>query len=228
MTAMSFWPVITRLGEAQILLPALLAVVLWLALRSNASGTAARWLSVVALAAAITTVTKVAFFGFGIGIAALDFTGISGHAMFAAAALPLIAHATTVGHSERWRRRVLVAVYMFAFVIAASRVVIGVHSPSEVLSGFVLGALTSGAALAWAAVPHRPVPKTLLAGLFVWLLAAPAGVPPSPTHGWVIRLSLAVSGRSEPYTRAMLHGGDQVKASSPSSSSTTVTPRLSS
>lgn len=224
MTAMSFWPVVTRLGEAQILLPAFLAVALWLALRSNASRTAARWLAAVALAAVITTLTKVAFFGFGIGIAALDFTGISGHAMFAAAVLPLIARAAV--ESDTRRRRAVAASYALAFVIAASRVVVGVHSPSEVLVGFALGALASSAALAWAAVPHRPVPKTLLVGLFVWLLATPAAAPASPTHGWVVRLSLVVSGRSTPYTRAMLHAADQAKALSPRSS--TATPRFTS
>jgi len=210
MTGMSFWALITRLGEAQILLPALLAVALWLALRSGALHTAARWLALVAAAAAITTVTKVAFFGFGIGIAALDFTGISGHAMFATAALPLIVHAASVGHSVASRRRALAATYALALVIAASRVVIGVHSLSEVIAGYALGALASAAALAWASVSHRAVPKSLLVGLFAWLLATPAGAPPSPTHGWVIWLSLAVSGRSEPYTRAMLHARVQV------------------
>lgn len=228
MNLMSFWPVITRLGEAQILLPAFLAVTLWLALRSKASATAARWLAAVAIACAITTLTKVAFFGFGIGIAALDFTGISGHAMFATAVLPLIAHAVSVGHSDAWRRRAVAATYGLALVIAVSRLAIGVHSASEVVSGFVLGALASAAALAWTQMPPRPVPKTLLVGLFAWLLASPAGAPPSQTHGWVIRLSLAVSGRSEPYTRAMLHAGGQAKLSSPGSSSNTVTPRLSS
>jgi membrane-associated phospholipid phosphatase len=226
---MSFWMVVTRFGEAQILLPALLTVALWLALRSNASHTAARWLMLVAAAAAITTVTKVAFLGFGIGVAALDFTGISGHAMFATAALPLIAHAVSVGHSDAWRRRALAATYAFALVIAVSRVVIGVHSPSEVVAGCALGALASGAALAGVGAPQRPVPKTLLVALFTWLLAGPAGAPPSPTHGWVVRLSLAVSGRSEPYTRAMLHAAGQAKTStSPGASSTTVTPRRSS
>jgi membrane-associated phospholipid phosphatase len=207
---MSFWALITRLGEAQILLPALLAVALWLSLRSGALRTVGRWLALLAAAAAITTVTKVGFFGFGIGIAALDFTGISGHAMFATAALPLIVHAASVGHSETSRRRALAATYVLALVIAASRVMIGVHSLSEVIAGYALGAVASGAALAWATVSHGAVPKSLLVGLFAWLLVTPAGAPPSPTHGWVIWLSLAVSGRSEPYTRAMLHARVQV------------------
>jgi membrane-associated phospholipid phosphatase len=186
-----------------------------------------RWLVLVAAAAVITTVTKIAFFGFGIGIAALDFTGISGHSMFATAALPLITYAASVGHADAWRRRALAAAYAFALLIAVSRIVIGLHSPSEVVAGCALGALTSAAALAATVTPQRPVPKTLLLALFAWLLAGPAGAPPSPTHGWVVQLSLAVSGRSTPYTRAMLHGG-QAKTSSPAASSTTVTPRRSS
>ena len=37
-----------------------------------------------------TTASKVAFIGWGLGLSALDFTGISGHAMIASAVYPLL------------------------------------------------------------------------------------------------------------------------------------------
>ena len=48
-----------------------------------------RLTTLTAAAALITTVTKVAFIGYEVGYAPLDYTGISGHAMFAAAVLPV-------------------------------------------------------------------------------------------------------------------------------------------
>ena len=85
------WGLVTRLGEAQILLPAMFVALLWLVLPARTPRTALWWLAGTAVVALITTATKVAFFGYGIGYAPLDFTGISGHAMFAAAVLPVLA-----------------------------------------------------------------------------------------------------------------------------------------
>ena len=50
---------------------------------------------------------------------------------------------------------------------------------------------------------HAPpwVPLLLLA----WLMALPAGAPPSRTHDMVTRLSLKLSGRNQAYTRGELH-----------------------
>jgi membrane-associated phospholipid phosphatase len=200
----SFWNTVTRLGEAQILLPALLVVSGWLALRSAAPRTAAWWLALTALAALVTTATKVAFFGWGVGYAPLDFTGISGHAMFAAAVLPLLAHAAFADRAPRGRRAALAAAYALAALIALSRVATGAHSVSEVLLGFALGALASAAAVVLAAAPPSRAPRVLLVGLLAWMVATPAGAPPSPTHGWVISLSLALSGREAPFTREMM------------------------
>lgn len=197
------WRLITRLGEAQILLPPLLAVLAWFAWRLRAWNVAATWLACIAVATLITTATKVAFLGWGIGCAALDFAGISGHAMFAAAVLPVLAAAGS-STTPRWQPVVVAAAYLFAILIAGSRLVVGAHSPSEALAGVALGAAASGVALWRAEAPHTHAPKMLLAGTLVWLTLGPAGAPPSPAHGLVTRLSLALSGHSRPYTRQMM------------------------
>lgn len=63
----------------------------------------------------------------------------SGHATgaFAVAAFLTIALA---GHSSRWTRSVWVAVWPLAVGIAASRVFLGVHYPSDVVGAAILGA----------------------------------------------------------------------------------------
>jgi membrane-associated phospholipid phosphatase len=201
-TAHSFWSLVTRLGEAQILLPALAATLLWFALRLRASVVAATWVASVGVAALITTVTKVAFIGWGLGYAPLDFTGISGHAMFAAAVLPLLGAASASG--DRPRMLGISIGYLVALLIAVSRVTTGAHSVSEACIGFLLGGLASAWAIAAARLPATHAPKALIVALGLWLFLTPAGAPPSRTHSWVTQLALTLSGREQPYTREMM------------------------
>ena len=201
---MTPWQAVARLGEAQILLPALAAVCLWLAWRGGAARLAAWALALTAAATAVTTVTKVAFIGYEVGYAPWDYTGVAGHSMFAAAIWPLLVGVALPRAAARWRVAALGTAYAFAAVVSVSRIVTGAHSPSEVLLGFALGAAASGLALQLAPGPRKPLPAVLLAGLALWMLAAPAGAPPSRTHGWVTALSLKVSGRPQPYTRELM------------------------
>ena len=203
-----FFPIVTRLGEAQLLLPALLGVSLLYLLRTRArvgAGPMVRaWFVAVGAAAVVTTLTKVAFIGYGVGHAPLNYTGISGHAMFAAAVLPLLACAAASAGNHAVRRAALGAAFARAGLVAWSRVEVGAHSWSEVLLGFCLGAAASAIALRAQAVPPTRAAMPLLLALGAWFSVGTAAAPPSPTHGWVVRLSLAVSGRAQPYTREMM------------------------
>jgi hypothetical protein len=201
---MDFWNVVTRLGEAQILLPALVVVAVWLGWRSSAPRTAAWWLGLVALAAAVTTVTKIAFIGWGVGYAPLDFTGVSGHAMFAAAVLPLLARSMVPARARAWRVPAVGGAYTLAAVIALSRLATGAHSPSEVVVGYLLGAAASALAMVLGAMPRREAPRVIVVALLAWMVATPAGAPPSRTHGWVTAIALSLSGRPAPYTRELM------------------------
>lgn len=202
--APAFWHQLTRLGEAQLLLPALLLAVVWL-LRSPGGGRLAGWwLAATAGAALLTTASKVAFIGYGIGYAPLDFTGISGHAMFATAVLPplvlLAARAGGAGDGAQGRGWLL-AGYALAGAVAVSRVMVGAHSWSEVLAGAVLGASCSGLALAATRLPALRPPRWVSVVLVAWGVVAVAAAPPSTTHDLVTRLALAQSGRAQPYQR---------------------------
>jgi membrane-associated phospholipid phosphatase len=195
------WSLIGRLGEAQLLLPAALAFAWWLARRSEARPLVQWWLSLMALAALVTTITKVAFIGWGVGNAAFDFTGVSGHAMFAAAVYPLLCAGVAASRARPWRRAALLAGYALALLIGVSRVVDGSHSTSEVLAGLALGGAASALALALAHTPHTRMPLLLPVGLALWLAVTPATAPASPTHSLVTRLALGLSGHSQPHTR---------------------------
>lgn len=216
--APTFWQQLTRLGEAQLLLPALLLAAIWLARSPGGGRMATLWLAATAAAALLTTATKLAFIGYGIGYAPLDFTGISGHAMFAAAVLPplvlLAAGGGTAGgrgdgadspgrggHGRGHRTGLLLAGYTLAGAVAVSRVMVGAHSWSEVIAGAALGALCSGLALASARLPALRPTRWVPAVLLAWGVGAVIAAPPSTTHDLVTRLALAQSGRAQPYQR---------------------------
>jgi membrane-associated phospholipid phosphatase len=209
-----FWLGVTRLGEAQILLPAFFAGALWLALARPAGArgrlargdalahdhparrSAWRWVAAIVATTAVTTASKVAFLGFGIGIATLDFTGFSGHSMYATAILPVLA-AIIAG-----RTGAVVGV-LLALLITYSRVNLGAHSTSEAIAGMVLGSAAAGWTLAdYLAHPGAVRAPWWLPLLLVgWLAFVPLRAPPSRTHDVVVSLALKLSGRSRPYTR---------------------------
>ncbi len=197
------WFTVTRFGEAQILLPAMLLMALWLS-HARAQRLALTWLGCTAAAATLTTITKVAFIGWGIGIAPLDFTGISGHAMFAACIYPVLLRCMAASAPPRVQVMALWLGLGLALLVAVSRVTTGAHSVSECVIAFALGGAASLCTLAWAPTPPAGMPaapRLFLLVVAVWFLVMPAKAPPSTTHGLVTRLSLALSGHDRPYTR---------------------------
>lgn len=200
----AFWAFVTRLGEAQILLPAALAALFWLARRADGRLLAAWWLALLSVAVALTTASKVAFIGFGLGIPVLNFTGISGHAMFAAAVYPLLLGTLTPPVASRARWLALAVGAGLALLVGVSRAVIGVHSGSEVIAGLAVGGAVSGIALGLAQLPHTKIGLAIPVGLALWLALTPMHAPASRTHDWVTQLSLKVSGRATPYTRPQM------------------------
>ncbi len=199
------WALFTRLGEAQILLPAMAAALLWLCRSARTRPLAGAWLLTAGIATLITTATKVAFIGWGLGWAPLDYTGISGHSMFAAAVLPVLARIAAGRAPRPWPRLAILCGTLLAAGIAVSRVTTGAHSVSESVFGFLLGGAAAALALRRTQAPDAPTPAWLAVGLLAWLLALPLEAPPSRTHDLVTQLSLRLSGRSVPYTRHAMH-----------------------
>jgi membrane-associated phospholipid phosphatase len=202
---MESWIFISRFGEAQILLPIALVMCLWLARRDEARPVVVRWLAWMTAAATVTTVTKVAFMGWGIGSAALDFTGISGHSMFSAAVYPPLFYLTAAARPPRWQKAAWLSGFVLALVIGISRVVTETHSWSEVIAGLAIGSAVSISTLWMARSRHARVPLWLPVGMGLWLAITPVHAPASTTHDMVTRLALKLSGRHAPHTREEMH-----------------------
>jgi len=200
----NFWHVVTRLGEAQVVLPLTLLVAVSRARSAEARTDALRSIALLGIAVLLTTASKLAFIGWGIGSAALNFTGISGHTMFAAALYPPLLAVMTSGASARAHRFAIAAGCGVALLVGVSRFVLGAHSVSEILAGWLVGGGVSCAVLA----RGTPVPMQLRATMFVaaalWLALMPVAAPPLETHSMVTRLALKLSGHDLPYTRSAL------------------------
>jgi membrane-associated phospholipid phosphatase len=200
----SFWLQLTRLGEMQLVLPAALLALLMLLRRPDTRTLAFWWGGLLVAATLLTTGSKIAFIGWGIGSAALDFTGISGHAMFASAVYPLLLGTLTSQASPAGQRWALAIGFILAFLVGVSRVLVGAHSSSEVIAGLLLGGGVSIAALTLAQRPRAVMGSTVTALTAAWFLIMPIQAPESPTHALVTRLSLSLAEKKLPFTRSEL------------------------
>jgi membrane-associated phospholipid phosphatase len=198
-----FWHLITRLGEVQILVPAALLAALTLFRGQDSRPLAIWWIVLLGFATLVTTTTKVAFIGWGIGWAELNFTGISGHAVFAAGVYPLLLGTLCCRARPVARRFAIVAGCALALLIGASRVVVGAHSVSEVVAGLLLGGTVSAVALTLhATVRAHQISPVIPIAVALWFAIMSIHAPPSRTHSTVTLLSLYLSGHEAPYTRS--------------------------
>jgi membrane-associated phospholipid phosphatase len=195
------WQLFTRLGEAEILLPAAALTALALFARETTRMLALRWVLLVCVATTLTVASKVAFIGWGLGWALVNFTGVSGHAMFSAAVYPVLLVSFVRAHARGRHGRAIALGYGLALLIGTSRMVIGVHSVSEVLAGLLVGGAASAITLAWSAPPTRLMHPLVPMGLVVWMALMPLQMPASQTHNLVTRMALAMSGHDAAFTR---------------------------
>jgi membrane-associated phospholipid phosphatase len=196
------WHFITRLGEAQYLLPAALWSCLALLRHDSTRSLAYRWLQTLLAATILTTASKIAFIGWGLGIAQWNFTGVSGHAMFASAVFPLLVATLTSRLPPGWQKMAVVFSFALVIAIGISRLMVGAHSVSEVLAGLLLGSAASAFAMAHVGLPRATLNFYVPLVVVVWLVVAPLQAPQYQTHSLVTRLALLLSGHEKPYTRS--------------------------
>lgn len=196
-----YWPLLTRLGEMQLLVPAALIAIWRMRREADARPLAAWWLLALALATLITTATKVAFIGWGVGSVWLNFTGISGHAMFAGAIFPVLMGAFA-SHAKPWLQRCAIAAgFGLAALVGFSRAMVDAHSASEIVAGLLLGGVASLSLTLLHRLPRAVMGPRLAVVVAVWLLAGMLSAPQFPTHALVTRLALSMAGKEVPFTR---------------------------
>jgi membrane-associated phospholipid phosphatase len=201
---MPFWNIVTRLGEAEILLPVALLTAAALFLRRDRRALAVLWMALLFLAVLLTTASKVAFIGWGLGWAALNFTGVSGHAMFASAIYPLLVMTMLGSDAGARRRGALLLGCSLAVLVGVSRIAVGAHAWSEVLAGWLVGGAVTLGVLRWSGTAQMRVLPVVPALLLAWMAITPVQLQASQSHSLVTRLALHLSGHVQPYTRSDL------------------------
>lgn len=200
------WYSITRLGGVGLTLPLALTVALWLAL-GYTWRLALAWLGILAAAVGIVALTKIAFLGWGVGVRAWDFTGVSGHAMLSTAVYPVGIFLTLLPTRAPARIAGIAIGLAAGVAVGLSRVVLEAHSPSEAVAGCAVGALAAVLFVrcAWNARPGKlsvvPVAVSLL------MLAVALHDVRVPTQRWITHVALHLSGRDRPFIRARWKAG---------------------
>lgn len=135
------WLAITALGDASVTLPCVVLMAIWLSISAATASVAWRWLVLFASVAGLVAVSKLAYMAWGLGIPSLDFIGLSGHAAMAAVVWPALLALVGAHAGSKWRVAGAVAGLLLALAVGTSRLALEVHSVTEVVSGFLAGAI---------------------------------------------------------------------------------------
>jgi membrane-associated phospholipid phosphatase len=194
------WRVITHFGSAGLILPILTIVVigLWQSGQRTAAGVWLIWLGLSILA---TVASKVLFLGWGIGVAELNFTGVSGHTVLATSVLPVFFSWVMALTPQRFNLVGALFGLGLSVGVGLSRVVLGTHSPSEVVAGWVIGLMVSAVTLYSLDGRHRRPWFASLSPLILLLALSTTTSNYLPTHDWELRLALLLSGQNQPHHR---------------------------
>jgi membrane-associated phospholipid phosphatase len=145
--------------------------------------------------------SKLAFVGWGLGCAALDFTGISGHTLLACTVFPMVSYLALGAFKARWRFIGAAVGWLFGGLIGYSRLMVHAHSSSEVLSGLGLGLIITLVFVVLDTPPQRAARgEWLLFGVLALMMTLQFGVK-APGQDMVTRIALRLSGHSAPYLR---------------------------
>jgi len=207
------WYSITSLGSAGLTLPLAFAIALWLAV-GYSWRLAAGWLLLLGAAIGIVTVTKLAFLGWGVGVRELDFTGVSGHATLSTAVYPVTLFLVLLPARPAIRLLGVLAGLAAGIAVGLSRVVLSAHSPSEAVTGCLVGALAAllFVRIAWNAEPGRLAALPVAVSMMV--LAIAMHDVHVPTQRWVTHIALKVSGHDRPFIRAKWKAARDIRPAS--------------
>lgn len=194
------WTQITGIGDSVVMLPAAAAIAAWL-VTGRAWRMAWCWCILFGTGLTIVAATKIAFIGWGIGSSALDFTGLSGHAMRAAAVFPVAFYLLLHKSSRLVRNAGVVLGAMVGALIGISRVAVNHHSISEAVAGYAMGsAIGLGFILASSQSP-KPFLNRWIIGFSLLALLPTSYAEPAPTDQWMNTVALYLSGHDKPYVR---------------------------
>ncbi|WP_241622923.1 phosphatase PAP2 family protein [Rosenbergiella australiborealis] len=204
------WQTLTYFGDSMLLLPS--AVVLAFALFYNTLrlSPVITWLGTFGTAGLVVSISKILFLGYLIGSARFNFTGFSGHTTMSTTFWPIFFWFIARGFSLKRPFLFVLVGYLFALIIAYSRLVLRAHSPSEVISGFLLGACCSLFFLALQRnIPMKAVTLTELLLIAILPILLVLHGKPATTQHFLGTLAAKLAGMESPHTRQQLFSSEQ-------------------
>jgi membrane-associated phospholipid phosphatase len=201
---LSMWEIITRLGDAAIMVPGALAVAAWLAM-GRSHRLALCWCAMFGAAVALVALSKIAFVMWGFGVPSLNFRGISGHAMLASAVIPTIAWLVPGPRAVRAGALALGAAALV--LVCASRLVLHMHSMSEVGAGLALGLAVSFCTVHLIRRAGAPAGRRGIAWVALMCIAGTAMGGATPSQRWIAHWARLMAPEAAWEPRAhLLHG----------------------
>ncbi|OBV41493.1 phosphatase PAP2 family protein [Janthinobacterium psychrotolerans] len=200
---MNWWNAISFTADMSVLGPAGVGVAVWLLVSKQ-------WRLVLSWSLwyggggmLLVVLSKLAFIGWGIGSARLDFTGFSGHAMRAGAVFPVLMYVALQRAPLSWRQAGVLLGVAYALLVATSRVVVQAHSGSEAASGCLLG-LAMAFGFMWQArgAVNFAVSHALALTSLALMVLITFKAEPMPTEDWLQKIALRLSGHERVFSRA--------------------------
>jgi membrane-associated phospholipid phosphatase len=142
---------LTDFGDLAVLLPLATVMLLWLLAQRQRRGLLG-WAGAVAFCCGVTAVLKIYFSVCAVDPALQSPSGHTSFSMLVYGGIALVVAAESTG----WQRLMALAGGIGLVAgIAVSRIVLGAHTPLEVILGMVIGAIAV-AVFAWGYLSHRP------------------------------------------------------------------------
>jgi len=197
---MMWWQGLSITGSLAVTGPIGVAIAVWLLAGKSWRLTAA-WCALFGIGMTLVVATKMAFVGWGIGVESVEFAGISGHAMRAAAVFPVAFFLAFRSSSQPLRWLATFAGIQLAMMIGISRVYVLAHSVSEVVTGCLLGLAVAAVFIWYASTERHMALSRLLVLLCIPIVLIAPRVEPVPAEMWITEAALYLSGHDKPYTR---------------------------
>ena len=200
-----YWKNLTYLGDSMLLLPTAVLIAVFVFWKSGRWQTAFGWLVTFGTAGMIVSISKILFLGFFIGSRTYNFTGFSGHTTMSSTFWPVLMWMISAQRPVFWRRLLMITGYLLPLAIGFSRLQLHAHSPSEVLSGAILGLSLSSLYLF---IQRRTELKAISVLQLAVFLVLPVWImfhgQPATTQQFLAKLSARLAGIEKPFTRTEL------------------------
>ncbi|RZA36447.1 MAG: hypothetical protein EOP92_05400 [Lysobacteraceae bacterium] len=200
-----------HLGDLELTLPLAAAAGAWM-LAARAWRPAGAWVLLYSGVIALVGGSKIAYLGWGLDIAMLDFKAFSGHAAGVTAVYPVLGYLLCRPAGRRCALAAAGTGLALGLAMAVALVGQEEHAFAEAATGWLLGAAASVGTVCQAerhatyrstdqAEPRGVVPGPAAAVCAVAVFFASAWLMQSAHVGyWMIRLAMVLSGNAQPYS----------------------------